>query len=92
MRQSAEHWRCISCGKNRIGIICEDCAKTEKHKQRQEQGSLTTRQFDYIEHLTKRMSETEVLELISQFVDDYNGHLETLSTTQSIFVITTLKE
>jgi len=55
MRYSSKDWRCVICGKDAYdAVICYDCSQNEKDKQRNQPGSLTERQHNYILHLLEK--------------------------------------
>ena len=61
MRRDSKEWHCVICGKETFDIIiCYDCSQSEKDKQRNQPGSLTEKQHDYILHLLGKIGKYRI--------------------------------
>jgi hypothetical protein len=83
------------CGKETYdAVICYDCSQTEKDKQRSQPGSITEKQFGYIEHLLMKIGKYRIFlansdRFMMTVIPDYE-HLEDITANQAGELISSL--
>lgn len=93
MRITADHFVCMICGGDAYqGVLCLEHLTQERERQKSIRGSVTMKQYHYIEHLLLSIDSETSREILYGNIENYEGDLENISCNEAGKIIAKILE